>query len=176
MEFSERTGRYVQGKIMEDPGIVIRPFREADMPALHGMICDTIDASYSGIYPPRAVEFFKKHHSEERIGERYATGEVLVLAAEPDGSILATGSLVGSEIVGVFVRRDRQGKGYGKTIMGRLEGMATAKGLPEIGLSISLPSRMFYERLGYEVVDERAIDVGKGQYLEYWYGKKALTP
>ncbi len=161
---------------MEEPGIVIRPFREADMPAVHGMICDTIDASYSGIYPPRAVDFFKRHHSEERISERSGTGEVLVLAAKLDGSILATGSLVGSEIVGVFVRRDRQGKGYGKTIMGRLEGMATAKGLPEIRLSISLPSRMFYQRLGYEALEERTMDVGEGQCLKYWVGKKALTP
>ncbi|MGV8080322.1 MAG: GNAT family N-acetyltransferase [Syntrophales bacterium] len=160
---------------MNDPIIIIRPFHEAELPALHSMICDTIDASYSTAYPPRAVDFFKEHHSETRIAERSRKGEVIVLIAEQDGSILATGSLVGSEIVGVFVRLDHQGRGFGKIIMDRLEGMATAKGLSEVGLSISLPSRMFYEHLGYEVHAERAIDVGEGQCLKYWQGRKALT-
>jgi GNAT superfamily N-acetyltransferase len=159
---------------MEDREITIRLFDEAELLSLHRMIRDTIDASYSGVYPPRAVDFFKGHHSEERIAERSATGEILVLAASRDGSILATGSLVGSEIVGVFVHRDHQRKGYGKAIMAILERMAITKGITEVSMSISLPSRMFYERLGYDVLEERALDVGEGQYLKYWPGKKVL--
>lgn len=159
---------------MDDREITIRLFDEAELLSLHRMICDTIDASYSGIYPPRAVDFFKGHHSKERIAERSATGEILVLVAGRDGSILATGSLVGSEIVGVFVQREHQREGYGKAIMTKLERMAMAKGISEVSMSISLPSRMFYEHLGYDVLDERALDVGEGQYLKYWPGKKVL--
>ena len=85
---------------------MIRLFREADLAPLRRMICDTIAASYSRVYPPRAVNFFKDHHSERKITERSATGEVLLL--ERDGFILATGSLVGTEIVGVFVHPDYQ--------------------------------------------------------------------
>ncbi len=48
----------------------IRQLKKADLPALHRMICDTIDASYVETYPPRAVDFFKKHHSKEKIAER----------------------------------------------------------------------------------------------------------
>jgi putative acetyltransferase len=151
---------------------MIRLFREADVIPLCRMICDTIDASYSGVYPPRAVEFFKGHHSEKRIAERSAIGEILV--AEGDGFILATGSLVDAEIVGVFVHPAHQGQGHGKAIMVELERRAKAKGLSEVNLSVSLPSRKFYEHLGYEVLAERALDVGEGQYLNYWPGKKAL--
>lgn len=159
---------------MKDHTIAIRPFDENDLTSLYRMICDTIDASYSGVYPPRAVDFFKGHHSKERIAERGATGEVLVLVAERDGSILATGSLVGTEIVGVFVRDEHQRRGYGKAVMAELERMAIAKGLPEVSLSVSLPSRVFYEHLGYDVLGECALDVGGGQYLKYWEGKKVL--
>ena len=153
---------------------MIRMFRKADAGPLRLMICDTIDASYSGVYPPRAVEFFKDYHSTKKIAERSATGDVLVL--ERNGSILATGSLIGSEIIGVFVRSDCQRQNLGKTMMVELERRARAKGLSEVTLSVSLPSRKFYEYLGYEVLAERSLDVGEGQYLNYWSGKKTLVP
>lgn len=155
---------------------MIRPFKAIDLHALHLMICETIDASYSGVYPPRAVGFFKQHHSEKKIAERSAVGEVLVLVAERDGSILATGSLIDSEVVGVFVHPDHQGQGNGKAIMAELEGKARVKGLSEVNLSVSLPSRMFYEHLGYDILDACALDVGEGEHLKYWRGKKMLQP
>jgi GNAT superfamily N-acetyltransferase len=138
------------------------------------MILDTIDASYSPVYPPRAVQFFKDYHSREKIVGRSESGEVLV--AIEDGRILATGSLIGSEIVGVFVHPDHQRQGRGETMMVELESRARAEGLSEITLSISLPSRQFYEHLGYTVLGEHSLDVGKGQYLHYWQGKKKLVP
>lgn len=47
-----------------------RHFVLSDLSSLRQMIHDTIDACYSGVYPERAVEFFKTSHSEERILER----------------------------------------------------------------------------------------------------------
>lgn len=152
---------------------MIRLFRKTDEDFLRRMICDTINASYAGVYPPRAVEFFKDYHSTAKIAERSTAGEVLVL--ERDGSILATGSLVDSEIIGVFVRPDCQRQNLGKTMMVELERRAKANGLSEVTLSVSLPSRKFYEYLGYEVLAERSLGVGEGQYLSYWPGKKALN-
>jgi len=150
----------------------IRPFDEADLGSLHRMICDTIDASYSGVYPFRAVQFFREYHSEKRIMERSQAGEVLII--ERGGSVVATGTLSGNEIVVVFVKPDNQGQGYGKTIMRELEGRAKAKGLSDVVLAISLPSRKFYESLEYEVLAECSLDVGEGQHLDYWLGRKTL--
>ena len=153
---------------------MIRPFKRTDLHALHRMICETIDASYSGVYPPRAVAFFKEHHSEKNIIERSAVGDILVLTSERDASILATGSLKGSEILGVFVRPNHQRQGYGESVMTNLEQIAMKKGIPEISLSISLPSKQFYEHLGYKIFDECVLDVGEGECLKYWSGKKKL--
>lgn len=155
---------------------MIRAFAETDLHALHRMICDTIDASYSEVYPPRAVAFFKEHHSEKKIAERSAVGKILVLISERDGSILATGALIGSEITGVFVHPDHQRQGYGKAIMTRLEQIAMEEEISELSLSISLPSRRFYENLGYTVLDECMRDVGGGEFLKYWSGKKEFHP
>lgn len=153
---------------------MIRLFNKTDLHALHRMICDTIEVSYSGVYPPRAVVFFKEHHSEKKIAERSAVGEIWVLISERDGSILATGSLISSEIIGVFVRPDHQRQGYGKCVMTKLEQLAIKKGITELSLSISLPSKQFYEYLGYKVFNKCLLDVGEGEYLKYWSGKKKL--
>ena len=152
---------------------MIRPFCEADLGSLHRMICDTIDASYSGVYPLRAVQFFKEYHSEKRIMERSQAGEVLII--ERGGSIVATGALVGNEILGVFVKPEDQGQGLGKRIMSELEGRAKKKSFSEIVLSVSLASRKFYDNLEYEVLAECSLDVGEGQHLDYWPGRKTLN-
>jgi GNAT superfamily N-acetyltransferase len=151
---------------------MIRLFRKNDLTPLHRMICETIDTSYSDVYPPRAVEFFKDYHSEKRIEERSVVGEILVM--EEHDSILATGSLVGMEITGVFVYPLYQRQGYGKAIMSELERRAKEKGLSEISLSVSLPSRKFYENLGYNILADNSLDVGEGQCLSYWLGQKKL--
>jgi len=161
---------------MKEIKAMIRPFNKTDLHALHHMICETIDSSYSGVYPPRAVAFFKEHHSEKKIVERSADGEILILMSERDGSILATGSLIDSEIIGVFVRPDHQRQGYGKAIMVQLEQIAMEKEIPKLSLSISLPSRQFYEHLGYKVLDECVLDVGGGECLKFWSGEKELHP
>jgi GNAT superfamily N-acetyltransferase len=137
------------------------------------MIYDTIDVSYSSIYPVRAVQFFKEFHSDSKILKRSQIGEIMLV--ERAGSIVATGSLVGNEILAVFVSPGIQGQGYGKRIMNELEKRAKAKGIFQVLLSVSLPSREFYEKLEYEILPGCSIDVGEGQYLNYWPGRKTLT-
>ncbi len=155
-----------------DSGTRMRPFVQSDLDQLHRMIQETIEKSYGHVYPPRAIRFFKNFHRELKIAERTRTGCVLIL--EKNGAILATGSLVGNEILGVFVAPEAQGRGYGRAIMNELESNARSKGIFEIHLSISLPSRRFYESMGYEVLEKESADVGEGQRLEFWPARKKL--
>lgn len=152
----------------------LRTFTRADLGAVHRLILDTIDASYGVDYPPRAVAFFKAFHAEADILNRSRIGTVLV--AETGGAVVATGSLVEGQIFGVFVHPDHQGSGLGRAVMLALEQAASTAGQTESVLSVSLPSRRFYERLGYEMVEPRSRDVGEGQRLDYWSARKALTP
>jgi hypothetical protein len=59
-------------------------------------------------------------------------------------------------------------------IMKALQNEARANGVTEIGLSISLPSKRFYESLGYKIVEEISRDVGEGQRLDFWKAVKRL--
>jgi N-acetylglutamate synthase-like GNAT family acetyltransferase len=118
------------------------------------------------------VQFFKDFHSATKIADRSKMGTTLVV--EEDGELVTTGSLVDGEILAVFVHPRLQHGGRGKAIMKALENEARASGLMEIALSISLPSKRFYESLGYRVVEERSRDVGDGQRLDFWKAVKQL--
>lgn len=150
----------------------IRQFRASDVRVVLKLIHHTIEVSYSPVYPPRAVQFFKDFHSGIKIIERHLKGEILVV--EKDGDIIGTGSLVDADILGVFVNPAFQHQGHGKSLMQAIEKKATIKGIREVKLSVSLPSRRFYESLGYEIIEDRTIDVGEGQRLDYWEAKKTL--
>jgi GNAT superfamily N-acetyltransferase len=94
---------------------------------------------------------------------------------EKDGKVIGTGSLVGTDILGVFVHPRYQHQGYGKAIMKELEQRAVLNAVCEVVLSVSLPSRRFYESLGYEITESHRTDVGESQWLDYWEAKKELT-
>ena len=156
-----------------NPAARIRLFEDADVVALRRLICETIDFSYAPVYPPRALDFFKAFHAEEKVRERAQRGTVLV--AEANDALIATGSLLDGEIFAVFVHPGRQGEGLGKALMERLEADARTAGVTESVLSVSLPSKRFYEGLGYEIVEERSRDLGEGQCLNFWKAKKRLV-
>jgi len=65
----------------EDHGSRIREAGTSDAPSIRQLIHETIHASYQGVYPPRAVEYFLEFHSEERILERLAQGASRCVAA-----------------------------------------------------------------------------------------------
>jgi putative acetyltransferase len=159
-------------KVTEFENNCIRPFRDSDVDAIAELIHRTIDACYTGIYPPRAVDFFKKFHSPNKILERSKEGFILV--TERNGKAIGTGAVVDNEIYGVFIEPALQGAGLGGAIMQELETRAKAMGHDVVSLSISLPSRQFYESRGYEVYEEAHLDVGEGQQLDFWNAKKRL--
>ena len=152
----------------------IRRLKESDIVYLRKLIGDTIIVSYGHVYPPRAVEFFKDFHAAPKILERGRLGTVLVV--EENGELIATGSLVDGEIFAVFVHPDYQQAGLGKALMNALEDQARAAGVTESVLSVSLPSKQFYEGLGYELIQQYSRDLGDGQYLDFWKARKRLSP
>ncbi len=159
---------------MNLPGIEIRPFQKPDLGALRRLILETIDAGYTDLYPPRAVAFFKRFHGEQEILERASKGVILV--AERHDDLIATGSLLGNEILAVFVHPACQRCGLGKALMQILESEASASGIRQSTLSVSLASKRFYQDLGYELFEKNAKDVGEGQRLDFWKARKTLAP
>lgn len=152
---------------------MIQNFHITEITQLQDMIQETIGASYPSYYPDRAVQFFRDYHSESNIHKRYELGKIVTI--KKSGEFVATGSLVGNEISGVFVRASQQKMGFGTQIMRALEEHAANTGIKEIVLHVSLPSRNFYEILHYDISPPLHLDVGDGQYLKYWRGNKIIA-
>jgi GNAT superfamily N-acetyltransferase len=157
-----------------DGGVALRPFAPPDVEAVQKLIHRTIDVSYADFYPPRAIAWFKGYHSLDAISQRAADG--LALVVEESNEIIATGSWAGEEICAVFVAPNHRGRGLGRTLMDRLEAAALNAGREWVTLSVSLPSRGFYEQRGYVLTELLSDGMGEGETLDYWEGTKTLKP
>ena len=153
--------------------MMLRTFEVSDLAAVRELIHRTIVECYPSAYPPHAVAYFKRFHSDDAVLARARDGSVVVI--EDAGAILATGAVVGSDVSAVFVAPERQREGLGGTMMDELEGHAVRSGHSSVSLSVSLPSRSFYEQRGYRVIEACSIDVGEEQRLEYWQAVKDLA-
>jgi len=150
----------------------IREFQKADLPALKALVHKTIATCYPGHYCVEAVRFFIDYHSEEAILQDAQKGRTLVLVRA--GRILGTGSIVDNEIKRVFVDPAFQKQGFGRRIMRQLEEAAARQGAGIVKLDASLPSKAFYDRLGYVTVEPAFLPVGNGRRLDFFKMQKAL--
>ena len=77
------------------------------------------------------------------------------------------------------VRQSRQGKGFAKLLLVRLESLAMTKTPPSIWCKVrySVPRNVYlYESLGYVKVDEERVHKNNGVTLEVWTMRKELSP
>ena len=150
----------------------VREFREGDLSSVQRLIPSTIDASYAGVYPGEAIEFFKDYHSEQQIVGDATAGYTVV--AEYGTVMVGTGTLAGTNIRRVFVHPRHQHRGIGKLIVRELERRARIEKSLTLDLEASLVSVRFWESLGFVVQGEDRIPVKNGQELRYSKMVKAL--
>ena len=151
--------------------IQLRQFNEEDLPSIHRLIQNVIATSYSGVYPPEAIEAFQNHHSEEQILIDATNGYTVV--AEYNNEILGTGTLYETNIRRVYISPRHQHKGIGRLIIQELEKKALAEKLTTLDLGASLVSRQFWESLGFVVKKEDYVPVRNNQKLHFfWMVKK----
>ncbi len=153
--------------------ILVRDYKKKDLERLKYIVDETINKSYSGIYPEEAIEYFINLHSKENMEKDVPKGYTFML--ELEGKIIGSGSIVGNEIKRVFVLPGYQGRGYGKKIMAKIEESALSKGIQRVKLCASLPSKDFYLALGYRIVRATHLPVNNNEKLEYYDMEKYLT-
>jgi N-acetylglutamate synthase-like GNAT family acetyltransferase len=150
----------------------IRPFRETDLMFLKSLIHRTIATCYPGHYCLEAVRFFTDYHDEQAIRRDAEAGCTVVL--DNAGRIIGTGTLVGDEIKRVFVDPMMQKQGAGRRIMKYLEEKARSLGVTTVKLDASLPSKAFYDKLGYATVEKTFRPVENNRRLDFFRMQKEL--
>lgn len=130
----------------------------------------TIDAVYPRFYPKGAVEFFKAHHSDERIRTDIDAGLVYLLRDE--GAFVGTVTVKENEINRLFVLPECQRRGYGRFLLDFAE-VEILRQYGEIVLDASLPAKRIYQARGYVETEYHQIKTENGDYLCYDVMKKA---
>jgi GNAT superfamily N-acetyltransferase len=151
---------------------LIREFQRADLAALKALVHKTIATCYPSRYCAEAVRFFIDYHDAEAILRDAREGRTIVL--DKASRILGTGTLVAGEIKRVFVDPTFQKQGFGRRIVQQLEEAATRQGVKTVKLDASLPSQVFYERLGYVTTQAAFLPVENGRRLDFFKMQKTL--
>ena len=154
--------------------LLISPFAEADLAAVKALVDHTIDVSYVDVYQPAAIAFFKEYHSRECILGDAQVGHTLVIKEE--GALIATGTLLGTNVRRMFVDPTAQGRGLGQALLSSMEEYACTLGLTALDLSSSLPAYHFYLRRGYTTDSEETILLANGEVLHFYAMSKMLVP
>ncbi len=124
----------------------------------------TIDAVYPSYYPAGAVDFFKKHHSRERI-EKDIENKIVFLCIKDDETI-GTVTIRDNEILRLFVSPQHQKKGYGRELLEFAENKVREE-YSEIVIDASLPAKSIYLKRGYKEISYNKILTDNGDYLCY---------
>ncbi len=150
----------------------ILQMREVDLSSVYELVQTTIQVSYHEIYPPEAIEYFKEYHQKDVILMDAMTGYTVL--AKCGGAIVASGTLLDSNIRRVFVHPSYQHKGIGKLIWGELLRKAELNLLTVLELDASLVSRRFWESMGFHILGEKFIPVWNDKKLIYYQMVKTL--
>jgi GNAT superfamily N-acetyltransferase len=160
-------------KMFEQNHISTRAFQSSDLIAVKSLVQITIDACYSKVYPKEAVQFFKDWHCDERILKDAKEGYTILLYE--DTRIVGTGTIVDNHVMRVFVDPAFQRRGFGKLIMRKLEERAVSTGIDVVKLDASLPSKTFYDSLGYITLERAFLEVENNRRLDFYKMEKALV-
>jgi citrate lyase synthetase len=152
--------------------VKIIKFDEQELQSVYRLIQNTIDISYSKVYPQEVIRFFKEWHSKEHILDDAIAGYTVV--AKLDNEIIGTGTLFGTNIRRVFIHPLHQYTGTGKLIVRDLERRALIEKLTTVDLEASLVSRRFWESLGFVVQREDFIPVKNNKKLYFYRMTKDL--
>ena len=125
---------------------------------------NTISVIYPHYYPKGAVDFFLKHHSDDKIMQDILQGNVYILSVGE--MTIGTLTINGNEINRLFVLPEYQGRGYGSALLDFAENKI-ADNYDEITLSASLPAKGLYRKRGYFETDFDAILTDNGDLLCY---------
>ena len=135
-----------------------------DFEAVKRITRDTIRAVYPRYYPEGAVEFFCRHHSDERIMADIASGKVYLLVY--DDQAAGTVTISGNEINRLFVLPEYQHKGFGRALLDFAE-QAVLLQYDTVHMDASLPAKAIYKKRGYRETEYHTIRTENGDYLCY---------
>ena len=141
----------------------VRPFTDADLPALVSLFTETVHRINARDYDPAQIAVWApREHDWARWQKRFAGLRTLVL--ELDGPIAGFASYDERGYVDfLYVHHEFQGRGVATALMDEVESQMRGLGLPRAFADVSLTAKTFFAGRGYVVLRQQ------------WFEKSGVT-
>lgn len=139
-------------------GVILRPFRPADVPGLFALFRDTVQRVNGRDYSPPQVAAWAPAEPDPA---RWATlAERFAVVAEIGGQAVGFADLEpDGHVDRLFVHADRQGRGVGTALMRSVVAEGGRLRLPRLFAEVSVTARPFFARHGFVVLAEQQVVV-----------------
>jgi len=138
--------------------IIIRGFESGDASDVSQLVIDNLMLVNSRNYGEEAARQLARFYSPQLLLEYAQNGGVCV--AVEHSTIIGTATLDQDRVRNVFVRVDHHKRGIGKILMQHIEDIARQQGEVRLVLRASLSAVVFYQKLGYAIVEEIEEQIG----------------
>lgn len=139
---------------------LVRPATSTDTPAMRALHTAAVRELGRMAYDPDQVEAWAAPDAD-RDGFPFDDPDHYLVVAIRNGDVVGFGQLHLPEckVFADYVHPDHARQGVGSTLLTHLEGYARGRGLARLELTASMNAVGFYERHGYEVVEETELDL-----------------
>lgn len=138
----------------------VRPATPEDAPAMRALHTAAVRELGATAYDEDQVEAWAAPDAD-RDGFPFDDPDHHLVVATRNGDVAGFGQLhvPEREVVADYVHPDHAHRGVGSTLLAHLEGYARGLGFDHLELTASMNAVAFYERHGYEVVEETELDM-----------------
>ncbi|HEV7280262.1 MAG TPA: GNAT family N-acetyltransferase [Pirellulaceae bacterium] len=153
--------------------ILLRRFRQDDLPALIDLFRDTVRRVNVRDYTPEQVRAWAPDEIDPAKWRSFEGRFAIV--AEAEGRIVGFADLeADGHLDRFFVHAEMQGRGVGRALLQELLREAERLSLPRIFADVSITARPFFERHGFVVLAEQSVEV-RGERLTNYRMELALS-
>lgn len=163
---------------MDELGLSVRAGREEDAPAIRSIGIRTYVDHFSAIWGEEGLSrYLERHFAEDHIRRElrgtdtrylvaYQGGEAIGFAKLNFNAPLPSGEGRGAELQKIYFLKGSTGRGYGESLLKHCLSEAVARDEPFIWLDVlksNAGARAFYEKHGFKLVGEKAMDTDRMQ-------------
>lgn len=160
----------------------IKDARLKDAPVIRELALKIWPAAYGKILSTGQIEYMlNKYYSVEAICDQMTTLNyrfIILFDDAPGGFACYNKEKEGThKLQKLYVDPEKQGAGYGKTLITEVMKRAVEEGSKELILNVNRfnKARYFYEKLGFNIIDEVDLEIGNGYLMEDYIMRKELT-
>lgn len=152
-----------------------------DVPLIQELTNQIWPSTYQSILTQEQIDYMiAEMYSTAELNRQLQTGITFLLLWDGDRAIgfAAYGEAEPGlyKLHKIYLHPDQQGKGAGKLLLNTVISNVTVAGgqLLELNVNRYNKARYFYEKIGFEIYEEKDIDIGNGYWMNDFVMRKVL--